>query len=341
MKRFLGILLLGMMATSLFSNGQQDETASSQDAEGLPSKYDLVISMGGQTGSVYAMGIQIGEYLREIAPGIRTTVKAGSGGTNVVTVNRGMSQIGHTSTENLYAAAKALYPFDEKQTDNVMGVCKVMQNAFHLVVPAKAPFESVEELVEQQYPLKISAGSKGSGIEGMFRKLLAEYGVTYEDIESWGGKVEFLGFSEAVTLYKDGELNALTIASGIPYSHILDVSTSRDVKLLGVPSEFVEKFSTEGYAGVTIPANSYKGQTEDVHTFGAGVVLVANSEANEFVIYEVTKWLNSEAGIELMGGINKGFTDYMKGPETGISGFDRIDLHPGAEKFYREAGVIK
>lgn len=347
MKKTISLLLCLMLVFSvgcsqtIDPSPTNDKPAESSGTSGLPADYDLTIVMGGQTGSVYAMGIQMGEYLRKIENGVRTTVKAGSGGTNILSIAAGQADIGHTGTDTVYFAYNQLDKYEGKDISSLRGVAKVMQNAFHFVVPADSSINTFKDIVTQQYPLKISVGKKGSGIEGMFKKMLELNGATYEDIESWGGKIEYIGFSEAVTLYKDGQLNALTIASGIPYSHVTDVSTAKDVKFIAIPDETVEKLTEFGFSGISIPAGTYKGQEEEIKTFGSGIIIVANENTDETVVYELTKYLNDPVYIEELGAINKGFSDYMKGPETGIKGFDYFDLHDGAKRYYKEAGVLK
>ena len=117
------------------------------------------------------------------------------------------------------------------------------------------------------------------------------------------------------------------------------MAASKSIKLLNLDADAVDALSQEGYLVKTIPADSYSGVTEDVSTVGVVITVCASADADENVIYEITKFLNSEEGIEILSNVNSGFANYMTGPESGIAGIEP-ELHPGAARFYREAGVI-
>ena len=324
---------------------QSQEGADSQAADGkegelkLPDSYDLIMTFGAETSSTYSMGIQIGEYFNEIAPQIRSTVKTGAAGSNIELADAGQTVISHTQSDLIYAALEGTDSFTEKK-ENFRGVATVMESVFHLAVAKEAPVNTLDEIIEQKYPLKISVGAQGSGIENLFRKILGSYDVTYEDIESWGGRIEFLSMSEAATLFKDDQLNAVTILAGVPYSGITEVATSRDIKFIEIPAHIIESMSDVGYMKKDIPAGSYKGQDADVASLGVTISVIASADADEAVIYEITKFLNSEEGIQKLADVNAGYASYMKGPETGVAGIG-VELHPGAKRYYEEAGVVK
>ncbi|MBE6904998.1 MAG: TAXI family TRAP transporter solute-binding subunit [Ruminococcaceae bacterium] len=335
-----GSLMAGCSQTVSMSDSAVSAPTSSNQTETpgvLPKSYDLLMTLGTETSSTYSMGVQIGEYFNSIAPDIRCTVKTGAASSNIELVNAGQTVIAHTQSDLLYEAANGIGNFNEKK-DSVYGVCTIMESMFHLAVSPDVPVDSLDQLIEQKYPLKISVGTQGSGIESLFRKILSTYGVTYDDIKFWGGKIEFLGMSDASDAFKDGQLNAVTILAGVPYSGITEVATSSELKFLDVPQKVKDQLLTQGYLSKTIPAGSYKGQDRDISTVGVSISIIASKNANEAVIYELTKYLNSEEGITAMSAVNSGFADYMKGPKTGVAGMD-IPLHPGAERYYKEAGV--
>ncbi len=354
MKRMLLPLLGGIVLLASGCNKQMDMTATTKAPEiqavrteagaetgelKLPESYDLIMTLGAETSSTYAMGIQIGEYFNETAPQIRCTVKAGAAGSNIELANAGQTVISHTQSDLIHAALAGTGSFTEKK-ENFSGVATVMESVFHLAVSEDAPVNTLEEIIEQKYPLKISVGAQGSGIESLFRKILQSYGVTYEDIESWGGRIEFLSMSEAATLFKDDQLNAVTILAGVPYSGITEVATARNIKFIGISDQVKEALLNEGYMEKTIPAGSYKGQDEDVNSIGVSISVIASNTADEAVIYEITKFLNSPEGIQKLSDVNSGYANYMKGPETGVAGME-CELHPGARRYYEEAGVLK
>ncbi len=347
-KFFVYLLSLSMMLTCLVGCGagesepageNKPETSTPAPAgeSGLPETYDLVMTMGAETSSTYAMGIQIGEYINSLAPDITCTVKAGAGASNLALLNNNEAVIGHSNSDTAHQAMVGGGDFAEPLT-NFYGVASVMQSVLHVVVPADCPVNTFKELVDAQYPIKLSVGVQGSSIESLIRSIFAYYGVSYEDVASWGGKIEYLNIGDASTLFTDGQLNGVAVIAGLPYATCSEIAASKDIKFLALDDEIVEAFSSEGYIPQSIPANTYTGQTEAVSSVAALVTVFASEQADENVIYEICKFLNSEDGIEILGNVNSGFAAYMTGPESGIAGIE-AELHPGAARYYAEVGV--
>lgn len=312
--------------------------SSGGEATGLPEEYDLIMTFGAETGSVYAMGIQIGEYINSLAPDITCTVKVGSSGSNITLLCNNETVIAHSGSDIIHEALTGQGDFPEPMT-GFYGVASVMQSVLHVAVPADCPVSTFQELVDQKYPIKLSVGTQGSGIETLMRKVLAYYGATYEDIASWGGKIEYLNIGDASTLFTDGQLTGVAVIAGMPYSTCAEIAASKDIKFLGLDETAVAEFSKEGYIAQTIPAGTYNGQAEDTLSIANLVTVCASAEANEEVVYEICKFLNSQEGIEILSNVNSGFAEYMTGPESGIAGIE-VELHPGAARYYQEAGVI-
>lgn len=313
------------------------ETESAEQEGGLPEEYDLIMTFGAETGSVYAMGIQIGEYINSLAPDITCTVKVGAAASNLALLSTGETVIAHSQSDTIHEAIAGEGNFTEPLT-GIYGVASVMQSVLHVAVPADAPINSFKDIVDQKYPIKVSVGAQGSGIESLFRKVLAYYGASYEDIAAWGGKVEYLNIGDASTLFTDGQLNAVSVLAGMPYSSISEIAASKDIKLLSLDEDAVNALCEMGYLAKTIPAGTYNGQDADVTTVGVVITVCASADADEEVVYEITKFLNSPEGIEILGNVNSGFANYMTGPESGIAGIE-LELHPGAARYYQEAGV--
>lgn len=333
MKKFLAVILAFVMVFALCTTAFADgETA-------LPKDYDLVMTFGAETGSVYAMGIQIGEYINSLTPEITCTVKVGASVSNVMLLSAGETVIAHSQSDTIHDAVIGEGAFEEPIT-NVYGIASVMESVLHVAVPADAPVSTFKDVVEQKYPLKIAVGAQGSGIESLVRKIFEFYGVTYEDIAKWGGKVEFLNIGDASTLFTDGQLNAVSVLAGVPYSSISEIAASKNIKLLTLDDDAVEALCGQGYLDKTIAGNTYTNVADDAHVVGVVITVLASEDADEEVIYEITKFLNSAEGIEILGNVNSGFAAYMTGPESGIAGIE-VELHPGAARFYAEAGLVK
>ena len=332
MKKIVAVVLSLIMAFSLCAVSFADEAT-------LPEDYDLVMTFGAETGSVYAMGIQIGEYINSLAPDITCTVKVGAAVSNVMLLSAGETVIAHSQSDTIHEAVAGEGAFEEP-ISNVYGIASVMESVLHVAVPADAPVNSFKDVVDQKYPLKIAVGAQGSGIESLVRKIFDFYGVTYDDIAKWGGKVEYLNIGDASTLFTDGQLNAVSVLAGVPYASISEIAASKDIKLLALDDDAIASLCGQGYLDKSIAGDTYTNVADDCHTVGVVISVLASENADEEVIYEITKFLNSEEGIEILGNVNSGFASYMNGPESGMAGIE-VELHPGAVRYYTEVGALK
>jgi len=181
--------------------------------------------------------------------------------------------------------------------------------------------------------LKVGVGAPGSGTEANFRQLLDVYGMKREDVNA-----QYLSFAESAEQFKDNHIDAFIVVAGIPNSAIMDVGTVRNLKLLSIEPEKIDILDDKYpfLSPAKIPANTYKGQTEDVNTVAVNAVLIVNADIKEDVVYDLIKSLfeNQE---ELASAHAKGKELNMAKASTGVS----IPFHPGAVKFYKEKGLMK
>ncbi|MET3505694.1 TAXI family TRAP transporter solute-binding subunit [Halalkalibacter oceani] len=332
MKKTVGLALFffAIIVVALSACGNEESNSS----EAL----DITLTMGEQSGSMYPIGAAIGEYIGNTFEGTRRSVVVGGALANLELVGRNEAQMGHSSSGLSYAAFEGIEPFDN-QLEDVTTIAKVFESLFHIGVIASAEIDSFEDVKEKQYPLTISVGNRGTENELLTRRALEEYGITYDDLEEWGGRVEFVSMGDASSLIRDGHIEAVTSLAGYPAAPFEEIMSSRDLKFLSLSEEVAEALSEKyGYQAMDIPANTYNNQAEAVNTVGGGVVIIANKNMPEEIIYEVTKWMNSEAGNNTLGNINAGVNDFLSDPEKASEGLG-APLHPGAQRYYEEVGV--
>jgi TRAP transporter TAXI family solute receptor len=128
------------------------------------------------------------------------------------------------------------------------------------------------------------------------------------------------------------------VTGGVPTSAIMDVATQNAIRILPISADIMGKL-TQKYpflAGVKIPANSYKGQTEEVPTVAVNAVLIAGSQLKDDMVYNLTKAL-FENQADLAMAHSKGKELNIQYAVKGVS----IAFHPGAVKYYKEKGLMK
>ena len=152
-----------------------------------------------------------------------------------------------------------------------------------------------------------------------------------------GLTAEFLQPGPASDRIRDGQLDAAFLIAGYPVAAVSELASTAGATILpidGADREAVLK-AIPFWSAQTIPANTYAGQTADIPTVAVGAQLITSADQSEELIYGVTKALwNANTRALLDNGHAKGKAILMANALAGVS----LPLHPGAEKFYREAG---
>ena len=177
----------------------------------------------------------------------------------------------------------------------------------------------------------LSVGAAKSGTELNSRAILSAAGLSYKDL----GKVEYLPFAESIELIKNRQLDATLQSAGLGVASLKDLANSLDVTVVSVPEAVVKKMGAPFMSG-KIPANTYKGQTEDVSTAAVVNYLVTRKDVSDATAYQMTKLFYENlpalvAAHSAAKDIN--LKDAAKNPP--------LPLHPGAIKYYKEKGLIK
>jgi len=177
----------------------------------------------------------------------------------------------------------------------------------------------------------LSVGAPKSGTELNTRAILAAAGMTYKDL----GKVEYLPFAESVDLIKNRQLDATLQSAGLGVAALKDLSTALDITVVAVPADVVKKIGAP-YLAAKIPANTYKGQTQEVSTAAIVNYLVTRKDVSDETAYQMTK-LFYESLPDLV-------SSHVAAKDINVKDAPKnppVPLHPGAARYYKEKGLIK
>lgn len=199
---------------------------------------------------------------------------------------------------------------------------------------------TIEEIFEQHLPLRIGCSPRGS-MDAQGAYLLLEYfGVTEDDLKSWGGSITNQGGAENEAALQDGKIDFYIDHTSSSSSTMAEIATTCDVTFLQWGDELIDWFVTEkGFQRVTVPGGSFKGQDEDIVLPGSPDTLFASDDLSEDVVYQVTKTLceNRDALVETYNSLEPFDVETCMAEEK-LGG---NPLHPGAEKYYKEMGYIE
>jgi TRAP transporter TAXI family solute receptor len=212
--------------------------------------------------------------------------------------------------------------------DKLRGVAALYTNYIQVVASAESGIKTLADLKGK----RVSVGAPKSGTELNARAVFKAAGLSYDDFS----KVEYLAFAESVDLMKNRQLDATLQSAGLGVASIRDLATSVDIVIVPIPPEVVTAIGDPAYGAGTIPAATYSKQEADVATAAITNILVTHSEVSDDLAYQMTKTLfDNLPALQAAHAAAKSIK-----LETALSSMP-IPLHPGAERYYKEQGVIK
>lgn len=333
---FVFIVLVALVAIVAGCGGGAKDAAKEPPKDQKVSKVNLTI-VGGSIGGAWAtIGEGVGEVIRRSYPGSNTAYEVGQEAANITLVSKGKVQVGIAHSGLIKLAADGKAPFKEKM-DNLRALTVLYNEAAqHMIVNASAGINSFEDIKAKKYPLKVNQNTKASYMEIVGKECLKAYGISYEDIVAWGGKVDYMSMTSSLDLLRDGKLDAYSNVIQIPSSHVVDLSTTSKLVLLPMSDAAIEKVNKElGTYKTIIPKSKYSFLKEDVPTVAATLVLFTSKELPDAEAYAIVKSIQDNLTYF------KGIHDSLKVLDLkGMTKVNPVPLHPGAEKYYKEKGAL-
>ena len=290
------------------------------------------IGTGGTAGTYYPVGGAIANAVSQ--PGkIVVTAQASNGSVaNVNGIAGGAMESGFSQADVATWAQKGTGIYEGKP--NVPGlrlIANLYPESVHVVVKKGSGIKTVADLKGK----RVALDEPGSGTLVNARAILAAYGLKESDI-----KPEYIKPNQAGDKMKDGSLDAFFFTGGAPAGAIAELASSGsgiDILPIDGPQAEALRKNSPFFAPDTIAADTYKG-VGAVQTLAVGAQWVTSDKADAATVYEITKALFSEATQkQLASGHAKG---KFINRENAVRGAG-IPFHPGAEKFYKEAGMLK
>jgi len=294
--------------------------------------------VGGRTGGAWSVFTEgIAESIRRENKGSIITVEPGGIVENPASVGTNTVPYGLSYSMTAYAAFSGAEPYKEAYEDIRAISVIIPANYYQLIARADMGFDSLEEVIENQAPLRLAIDQKGSAGERITRNILQEYGVTYETIISWGGSVDHLGGSKTFELMTENRIDATGDAVSVPSSDILEASTTNDLKFLSLDQDVINAVSKNlGMESGTISADSYEFLKQDMDTVYTPAILIVHKDVPKEEVYRVTKAIYEN--IEYLATVH---TEFNNLTDENFVKVGKVPLHPGAEKFFKEQGLIE
>ncbi len=323
MKKFL---VMGLVSALLLALAAPGVMAAEQ-------KFIRMFS-GPEGGSWYPLGAAMMSVLEKKIPGISTSNGPGGGVGNCKAVHAKRADLGWTYTHTSYAAIQGLHPFDKKY-DNIRHLMSLYPGVFQMAVPRNSDIKSPADMANK----RIVPGVTGFTGTIIAEQVLQAYDLNFDKIKQNGGTVTFVGYADSAALLKDGHSDVYMAVTSLPQATILDLNFQPGIRLIGVDDAHMKKILEiePGLMPYTVPPNTYDGQTEPVLTPATVTQIIVGKDVPDEMVYQIVKTLY-DSWPELAQVKKKDIEDSK--PEQALLG-NRIEVHPGALKYYKEKGYAK
>nr|WP_245462417.1 TAXI family TRAP transporter solute-binding subunit [Shinella sp. JR1-6] len=283
---------------------------------------------GGTSGVYYPLGVALSKIYGEKIAGSRTQVQATKASVeNLNLLQQGRGEIAFALGDSVKLAAEGNAEAGFKAPlDKLRGIAAIYPNYIQIMASKESGIATLADFKGKS----LSVGAPKSGTELNARAILVAAGMSYDDL----GKTEYLPFAESVELMKNRQLDATLQSAGLGVSSFKDLATSLDVQMVSVPEDIATKLGAP-YIAATVPAGTYQGQDKDVPTVAVVNFLVTHSEVSDETAYQMTKQLFEN--LPAMVAAHKAAEQIdLKEALNGMP----IPLHPGAERYYKEKGLL-
>ncbi len=320
---FVALSMVLVLSLFLAACGGGDNGSSGEGGSEDPKFLSMLT--GGTSGTYYPLGGAMAKIIGEKTDISTDAVSSNASADNVIALSEGDAELAFVQTDVMANAVEGTNAFEGKAVDNVLALGSLYPETIQIVTKADSGISSVEDLKGKT----VSVGAPGSGTYINAQQILEVHGMSMDDINA-----QNLDFGESTGGIQDGNIDAAFITSGTPTGAVEGLSASTSVSIVPIAQdkidELVEKYPY--YAADTIEAGTYNMENE-VTTVAVLAMLAVSKDLSEDLVYEITKAIYE----------NTGEIAHAKGEfitiETAVDGIG-IDFHPGAEKYFKEQGLL-
>ncbi|MFU0790567.1 TAXI family TRAP transporter solute-binding subunit [Virgibacillus proomii] len=331
MKKYLFLMYMMIVGIFLVACGgnASEQAEGSKDTEGKAQA--IVFGTGGTSGTYYPIGgalkpiFEKSDYVNNV-----TVESTGASIANIQNIQDGLNQMSIIMSDVGYDALEGIGQFEGNPVE-IQAMAGMYQNVVQIVALADSDIKTIEDLEGK----RVGVGKVGSGVEQSTQKVLEVLGLTYDDLS----KVTHTGYADSVQEMKNGNLDAAFFTSGVPNSNITDLMQQNDIVFVEIEGDIANKLMEKYpfYKAFTIPANdeAMYNLPEEVNTVGIQNLITVSPALSKDLVYDLTKR----------------YYDYLGSEEVSIRALKQLEreelanelivpLHPGAEKFYKEQGLL-
>lgn len=317
----------GSTSSGISSNATSGGGTTAQSTGGK--KTDLIIGTGGTAGTYYVVAAAMAQAVNNHSSILNIIAQPSKGSVeNINLCSTGDIQMGMSNADGVYWATTGTGTYGAIGEQNISAVMSLYLSAGQMATLKSSGIETYGDLKGK----KVCLGPPSTTIVEMSKSILRAYGIDPEkDITPF-----YLSFDEGLSKLTDGDIDATFFVAGVPTSAMINACSTGNVQLVKVDDAILEQVAEENpyLTPYIIPAGTYKGVDGDIKTLKIMTEYFVNNDTSDEVVYEFVKTaLENSAEFQNAHTVCAEIT-----PENAAATISR--LHPGAEKYYREIGVL-
>ena len=337
MKKFLALMMMIVMALTVAAcGGGGDKKADNKAAAGkVDRSQEFITVLTGPTSGIYfPIGGAFSKVVGEM--GYKTSATAtGATAENINAILTGKGEMAIAMSDSVIQAVEAFGAYQGKpKAENLRAMMGLWPNVCQIVTTKDSGITKFTDLKGK----RVGVGAPNSGVELNARMMFEAHGMTYKD-----AKVDYLSYGEAIDQIKNGQCDVAFVTSGLGNATIKELGTAKEIVFVPVEGEALKRLTAKYpfYVEWKIPKETY-GTRVDTTTAAVMNIMLVSKNLSDDVVYDLLTGIYSQKGLETIGASHATAKREIK-PETALRGIKgtSVKLHPGAEKYYKEKGMLK
>lgn len=304
--------------------------ASTGSAQAADNQF-MTIGTGGQTGVYYVVGQSICRFVNQGDSGYKCNAPStGASVANVNGIENGDLDLGVAQSDVQYNAYRGEGQFEGKAHKDLRSVFALHGEPATLVARADSGIKSLDDLKGK----RVNIGNPGSGNRATMEVIMKAKGWTTDDF----ALASELDSAEQASALADNNIDAMIFVAGHPNGSIQEAATTTDARIIPLDGPAIQKL-VEGnpyYSFYTVPGGMYKGNPDDVKTFGVGATLISSEKVSPDLVYAATSAVFEN--FDRFKKLHPAFGNLE--PKTMISEGLTAPLHEGAKRYFQEQGWL-
>lgn len=312
-----------------YESDENEREEVTSDVKDEAVKKELLIATGGEIGTYYEYGYVLSSVIGKESGLMARRVPSDGSKSNIVGVCNGDYQLGFAQSDIINYAYNDERVFEEDGEFNNLRVVATLYSEQVQLISVDPEIQSVADLKGKE----VAVGAIGSGVYYNAIDILAAAGLSEDDIIP-----RYFSITDAMEFLERGEFSAAFVVAGAPTPTVSELFSKCNASIVPIGDEIADKLISESpyYSKSIVPAHTYADQYLNTETVEVNVALITDSSMPDKVIYDVTK--------EIFDNMQELSTLHTKGAELSLDKAVSdmgVPMHPGAEQYFREKGVLK